>query len=512
MSAMNETPAQPNPGFPGGGAGPDPSTPPVAPPPAAPRSGADAFFDSIRRTGLFRSDERWVGGVAGGIAARLGIDPLVVRGLFGVATLLGGVGLVLYGIGWLLLPEQRDGRIHLQQLFRGDFDAAVIGGFAAILIGIGVPDGVFMPWWNGNSGWWRGIAGIALLVVVVAVIASLAGRSRGTGPTTSLPRTPPYGQPGPMPPYGGPTPPPYGGPTPPPPYGGPTPGAPTPGATAAGPQPAHGGPTPAVAYHHPEGTSMTTAPPAAPAPQGYGPGPHGPAYVPPRPPVPPVPPGPATSLPATSRPAGPGVRPVGLVVALSLLTWAGLLYAERIGRFDAPVLLTAAAVMVVLAGLGVAISGALGRRSGGLGALAVLTLVVIVPIAVTSSHTWRTGAFIGNVRYQPTEVSVAEEGYSVFAGEVVLDLTELPASDDVVEVPVHLGAGELRIIVPDDGAYTARVRQPAGEFTWPGEPTVTGVTDGGWRTYESPAVADGAEPEIALEITIGAGNLTVEED
>ena len=254
---------------------------------------------------------------------------------------------------------------------------------------------------------------------------------------------------------------------------------------------------------------MSTAPPASPAPYpAYGPGQpgQGPAYVPPRPPVPPVPP--PASLP---RPAGPGARPVGIVVALTLLTWAGLLYAERMGRFDEPVLLTAAAVMVILCGLGIAVFGALGRTSGGLGALAVVTLLVLVPIAAVSNVSWDNGTFVGDIRHQPTSATQAEQGYSAVAGDVVIDLTELDTSGDVVEVPINLVAGDVRVVMPDDGAYTARVRHTAGELTWLDEPTVSGVSNGGWRTYESDAVADGAEPEIALEISVLAGNLRVEE-
>lgn len=266
---------------------------------------------------------------------------------------------------------------------------------------------------------------------------------------------------------------------------------------------------------------MPTAPPAAPAPYQYGSGPgqpgygpsHGTAYGPPygpgRPPVPPVPPGPRTALP---RPAGPGVRPVGIVVALSLLVWAGLLYAERVGRFDHPALLTAAAVMVILAGLGIAIAGVLGRTSGGLGGLAVLTLLIIVPVGAVSTSSWSNTTFVGEVQYRPTEISSAEDGYSVFAGDVVLDLTDLPAAAEPVEIPVRLLAGELRVILPEDGAVSARVRQTAGDLTWLDEPKQSGVAGAGWQTYESPAVKDGATPDIELEISLGAGSLRVVEE
>ena len=46
-----------------------------------------------------------IGGVAGGLAARLDIDPLIVRGAFVVLAVAGGGGILLYLLGWLLLAE-----------------------------------------------------------------------------------------------------------------------------------------------------------------------------------------------------------------------------------------------------------------------------------------------------------------------------------------------------------------------------------------------------------------------
>ena len=79
----------------------DPATDPmVDPAPVAPGQKPypeSGFFASIRR-GLFpRSEQRWVGGVAGGVAERIGWDPLLVRGLLIVSFFLGGLGLILYG-------------------------------------------------------------------------------------------------------------------------------------------------------------------------------------------------------------------------------------------------------------------------------------------------------------------------------------------------------------------------------------------------------------------------------
>jgi phage shock protein C len=56
---------------------------------------------------LLRSrDDRMLGGVCGGVARYLGIDPTLVRILVVVGTVIGFGSLVLaYIIGWLLIPE-----------------------------------------------------------------------------------------------------------------------------------------------------------------------------------------------------------------------------------------------------------------------------------------------------------------------------------------------------------------------------------------------------------------------
>jgi len=49
-------------------------------------------------------DGRWLGGVAGGIARRYGIDVWLVRFAFVVTAAAGGLGVFLYAFGWLLIP------------------------------------------------------------------------------------------------------------------------------------------------------------------------------------------------------------------------------------------------------------------------------------------------------------------------------------------------------------------------------------------------------------------------
>lgn len=56
-----------------------------------------------------RASERKIAGVAAALGRRYAIDPVLVRVAFVVATLFSGVGVLLYLLGWLLLPAEDDG-------------------------------------------------------------------------------------------------------------------------------------------------------------------------------------------------------------------------------------------------------------------------------------------------------------------------------------------------------------------------------------------------------------------
>lgn len=57
-------------------------------------------------------------GVCGGIAEYLRVDPNIVRLVVVVLTLAGGSGVLLYLIGWLLLPEEGNDVSELQRLLQ----------------------------------------------------------------------------------------------------------------------------------------------------------------------------------------------------------------------------------------------------------------------------------------------------------------------------------------------------------------------------------------------------------
>ena len=203
-----------------------------------------------------------------------------------------------------------------------------------------------------------------------------------------------------------------------------------------------------------------------------------------------------------------------MVVALSLLTLATLLVAERSGDFDGPVALTALGIAIVLAGLGIIVSGLRGRTSGALGGLAVLGLLAAVPLGVVTSASsfWQND---GEHQFSASDVSVssrseAAAGYSIGFGDVTIDLTGVPITADTLVVPISLGAGNLTVIVPEGISVDADVNIGAGQVTWD--------VNGDHRSQDGVAIDDGnfstggsGDPQLRLQIRVGAGDVTIED-
>lgn len=152
-----------------------------------------SFFKSLRRSGWYRAENRTVGGVCSGIAAKTGWDLALVRGLSIIACLFAPPLLAAYGLAWALLPEQRDGRIHAEELFAGRFDAAQFGAGFLVFLGLtsltplslsfsnGSPFSVFMSF---------GIFGFLVFVPCIA-LALFFSSSRRRSSTQSFPHVPP---------------------------------------------------------------------------------------------------------------------------------------------------------------------------------------------------------------------------------------------------------------------------------------------------------------------------------
>jgi phage shock protein PspC (stress-responsive transcriptional regulator) len=68
----------------------------------------EKFFSTVKGLGLKRGPERWLGGVCGGIAAKLNVDVAFVRIAFLLLALLPGPAFIFYLAAWLILPDQRN--------------------------------------------------------------------------------------------------------------------------------------------------------------------------------------------------------------------------------------------------------------------------------------------------------------------------------------------------------------------------------------------------------------------
>ncbi|MCX7124717.1 MAG: PspC domain-containing protein [Gammaproteobacteria bacterium] len=57
---------------------------------------------------LFRSkSNRKIAGVCGGLGDFFEIDPIFFRAIFLVSAIFGGLGLVIYIVLWILMPEEK---------------------------------------------------------------------------------------------------------------------------------------------------------------------------------------------------------------------------------------------------------------------------------------------------------------------------------------------------------------------------------------------------------------------
>jgi phage shock protein PspC (stress-responsive transcriptional regulator) len=553
---------------------PEPGTggtvPPAGPNPPHTPDRVDYFFDSIRRIGLVRANDRWVGGVASGIGLRLGVDALLVRAAFGVLALLSGAGFIFYAIGWTLLPEQSDGRIHLQEAIRGRFDSALAG--AGILLVLGMPWRSGFGWWGSwGYGWFDGLFGVALVAFVIYLFVTLRKQRNGQPGAPRPPYTPqpPYTPPAPympQPPYGPPGFDPRRGQAPgqygPAPFGPAQTQTPTPPQTFAGTPsvapPNTGTPTDTTAPFGPTaqgtfassvpgagssasspssagGAPQFTPPPAARVPQPpyttqpIRPAGAAPGYVPPRYPhqpsagaaypLRPFQPAPASTKVMEPPRKGPGAAAFGIVVGLSLLTFAILLATDRAGHFDESVGLTTIGVSVILAGLCIAIAGLRGKTSGAVGFIALVAIIVGAPLATAASYGvhWNDGAvsFAGDHVFVPGNADDASDGYAVGFGNLTVDLTAMDIDrGESVTVPVQVGAGKITIILPRDVPASAEVSLGAGKATWDVDGDSFDQKGFGTNSgeFETDAVRNGAEPTIHLEVEAGAGKVVIEEE
>ncbi len=133
-------------------------------------------------------DDKVVAGVCAGLGRYTATDPVLWRVAIAVLALLGGAGLALYALGWLLVPRaDQPQSIAERTLRRPDSSITVVGVVLAVIVGVvllGLLDG----------------AGVGA-IVVLGLLAYLVARDRRDGLPAPRPEmSPPAAGTAPIPP------------------------------------------------------------------------------------------------------------------------------------------------------------------------------------------------------------------------------------------------------------------------------------------------------------------------
>ncbi len=135
-----------------------------------------SFEDTVRDFWASRPrrprEGRKLAGVAAAVGDRYGIDPVLVRVALIALTVFGGIGLSVYLLGWLLLPEADDEVSGLENLL-GKGRSSMSRPLALVLCVLLLP----VTSWAFAGDWFDGGGFIGLALVIAAVY--LLHRSRG---------------------------------------------------------------------------------------------------------------------------------------------------------------------------------------------------------------------------------------------------------------------------------------------------------------------------------------------
>ncbi len=114
--------------------------------------------------------DRVIAGVCGGVGRYLGVDPVLIRVAFVVLAIAGGGGFLLYVLGWILIPEEKEGeQIGENTPPSADMARLVFGG-ALIAIGVILLLGLSLP--SIGKYLWP----LALIAIGVALIVRASSR------------------------------------------------------------------------------------------------------------------------------------------------------------------------------------------------------------------------------------------------------------------------------------------------------------------------------------------------
>lgn len=376
------------------------------------------FFDWIRSLKIARPDDRWFAGVCSAIAGRTGIDPILVRGIVVVATLLGAPMVTFYFVAWALIPD-RHGEIHVERLFagRGSGTSWTVSIIALVLLVSGTwggaswvsPMGIFVGW--GHAVTW--VLTVALIAVVALALVRWSSEANGSGSSGSTGQD-------------------TGGS-----------GAQRARSDAPGSGTGRGGADARAAFTTPHDPA---------APHGSTAGSMG-----------------AASTAVASRPRMPGVGAAGglLILGALLVVGAGAALVAPFGVREHPWLVAFLAMLLALGAITIAVSLA-GRRVAAWSGWIGVVLIVVLSTAVVGGKAASSVAFVQN---SVTSSSQLADGSSspttTVIGNQTIDLTK--SNDATMALrgrTIHItgGVGNVRLIIPSNVLVTVNAQLGAGNL------------------------------------------------
>src|SRR6185503_18825779 len=154
--------------------------PPPSPPDPDPDPDPDPAPAPPRPPLARNTSARVLGGVAAGIADHFGVDPVLVRLGFVVATFFGGVGVLAYVVAWILLPDATPGAPAAPR------DNRQLLAFGLVALGLAtIPGGVGFGWHFGGGFW------PIALIAVGGTVLWLRTRDDRNEPPAPPPAAPP---------------------------------------------------------------------------------------------------------------------------------------------------------------------------------------------------------------------------------------------------------------------------------------------------------------------------------
>jgi phage shock protein PspC (stress-responsive transcriptional regulator) len=391
---------------------------------------------------------RKIAGVAAAVGHRYGIDPVIVRVALVAGTLFGGIGLLLYLLGWLVFPEERDEVSAVEGLL-GRGRTSVSHGYTVLLCLALIPvtSWAFSGDWFGTGVGGSGIIGLALFVGALYLLH----RSRGHANRPAEPAREAAGS----------------------------------GFTAEFSVAADSGEA--------RTTSASTAPPAwdplGAAPLAWDlpdPAPTPSASPPPHP----TREGRRSRIGAATFGIALLVAGAGIALAVSGLAWFS---PQHI-------------VGLTLAVLGIGmVAGSFVR--GGRGLIGLAVLVSIAGLVLTAVPRGGLSGGFGDLTATPLTSAEVRPVYEHSAGDLTLDLTRLPANSAPVTTSVSNGVGRTTVLVPATADVQYTCDTAAGRISCLGQER-SGV--GNDTLSDRNLGTDGAGgTRITLHVDNGAGDVEV---